>query len=182
MIILWIVLAIVGGFVALLVLLALLGLRLPRDHKATVSARFERGAAELFAHVADPARWPSWNQGVKKVERLPDVNGREAWLFHDRNGKLPSVVLERTAPSDGAAGRFVTEISDPKLPFGGRWIWQIGADGVVTITEDGEIRNPLFRFLARYVFGYTSTAEATLRSLGKAVGEQTTPTIVDAGR
>jgi hypothetical protein len=181
-----IVLYLAGGLIGALVvaglILAALGSRLPKEHEAVVSARFSRPADEVFARIADPAGYPGWNPAVKKVERLPDAAGREAWLVHDKNGKLPSVVLERTPPSATAPGRFVTEIADPELPFGGRWIWEIAPDGTVSITEDGEVRNPLFRFLARHVFGYTATAEATLRALGKSLGEDTQPRIDESGR
>ncbi len=37
-----------------------------------------------------------------------------------------------------------------------------GSGSRVTITERGEIYNPIFRTLARFVFGYTSTMETCL--------------------
>lgn len=182
MMVVYILLAMIAALAALFAIVAGLGTRLPKEHKATVSARYSRPPGELFSRISDPATYSSWNTTLKKVERLPDHDGREAWVFHDKNGKLPSVVLERTPPSATSGGRYVTEITDDKLPFGGRWIWEVTPDGTVSITEDGEIRNPVFRFLARHVFGYTATAEATLRALGKSLGEESPPRIVDAGR
>ena len=35
----------------------------------------------------------------------------------------------------------------------------------LTITEHGEIYNPVFRFVARYVQGYTATIDNYLRAL-----------------
>ncbi len=48
------------------------------------------------------------------------------------------------------------------------------ADGgsLVTITEDGEVYNPLFRFLSRYVFGYAATMDSFLARLAKSLGEK----------
>jgi len=40
------------------------------------------------------------------------------------------------------------------------------------IREVGEIYNPLFRFLARFFFGYTGTIDAYLKSMAKKFGEQ----------
>jgi hypothetical protein len=40
----------------------------------------------------------------------------------------------------------------------------------VTITERGEIRNPIFRAVARYVFGYGATMEAFLDELRAHIG------------
>ncbi len=42
---------------------------------------------------------------------------------------------------------------------------------MVTITENGEIYNPFFRFMARFVFGYTVTMETYLKALGKKFSE-----------
>ena len=50
----------------------------------------------------------------------------------------------------------------------------------MTITESGVIHNPLFRFLARFLFGYTGTADAYLRALGAKHGESVTPGVVRA--
>ena len=43
------------------------------------------------------------------------------------------------------------------------------------ITEDGVIHNVLFRFMARFVFGYEGTARAYLAALGKKLGEPVAP-------
>jgi hypothetical protein len=42
----------------------------------------------------------------------------------------------------------------------------------VRITEDGEVYNPIFRFMSRFVFGHTHTMDAYLRALGKATGQE----------
>ena len=60
-------------------------------------------------------------------------------------------------------------MADPKLPFGGTWSFDIspapGGGADLRVTEDGEIYNVLFRFLARYFFGYTASIEGYLRDL-----------------
>jgi hypothetical protein len=40
----------------------------------------------------------------------------------------------------------------------------------VTITEDGQIYNPVFRFVSRFVLGYESTMRGVLRDLGNHLG------------
>jgi hypothetical protein len=40
-----------------------------------------------------------------------------------------------------------------------------GSGTLVRITEHGEVYNPLFRVLSRFVFGHTSTMEQFLRNL-----------------
>ena len=64
-------------------------------------------------------------------------------------------------------------IADPKLPFGGRWIYELApSEGAtrLTITEDGFITNPVFRFLSRTVFSTASTLEKFLVDLGAHLG------------
>ena len=66
------------------------------------------------------------------------------------------------------------------LPFGGTWSYPISAEANgsrVRITERSEIKNTLFRFLARFVFGYTGTMEVFLicENLGEKFGEPITP-------
>lgn len=83
------------------------------------------------------------------------------------------IVLEDSPPN-----RIVTKIADENLPFGGTWTYEILAEpsgSRVRITEQGEIKNVIFRLLARFVFGYTTTMEAYLRDLGKKFGETVIP-------
>ena len=45
----------------------------------------------------------------------------------------------------------------------------------VVITERGEVSNPLFRFMSRYVMGQTGTILADLRAMGTHFGADVTP-------
>ena len=66
-------------------------------------------------------------------------------------------------------------IADQGLPFGGTWTFDIApaADGgsELRVTEDGEVYNVIFRFMARFFFGYTSSIETYLRDLGAKFGQ-----------
>jgi hypothetical protein len=73
-------------------------------------------------------------------------------------------VVEAVPPS-----RFVTRIVGESA-FGGTWTMEIvptPTGSRLTITERGEIYNPIFRTLARFVFGYTSTMDACLEAVRK---------------
>jgi hypothetical protein len=70
--------------------------------------------------------------------------------------------------------KLVVRIADPKLPFGGTWTYEItpiATGSSLRIREDGEVYNPLFRFLSRFVFGQSTTIETYLKSLAKKFGE-----------
>ena len=81
----------------------------------------------------------------------------------------------------GVPGRFISRITDKNLPYGGEWIIDVAVDrdgSIVTVTENGEVYNPIFRFVSKFIMGQTATIDGYLRALGKHVGEEVTP--VDA--
>jgi hypothetical protein len=164
------ILAVFSGGV---VLIALIGSILPHRHTATRAAVYRRTPAELFAVMENFAAMPSWRSGLTGVDILPPNEGRAS--FREDSGRRPItfVVLENR-PSE----KLVLKIADEKLPFGGTWTYEISSEAGgarLRITEDGEIRNALFRFLSRFVFGYTATMDTYLRDLGKKFGETVTP-------
>ena len=64
--------------------------------------------------------------------------------------------------------RLVTGIVRKDLPFGGRWTYQFAGNDrqtTLTITEQGEIYNPLFRFMSRFVLGYYGSINGFLAAL-----------------
>jgi hypothetical protein len=70
----------------------------------------------------------------------------------------------------------VARIADPSLPFGGTWTYRISpaaGGSELSITEDGEVYNPIFRFMARFVFGYTATMDAFIKHVQARFGEGT---------
>ena len=72
--------------------------------------------------------------------------------------------------------KLVSKIADDDLPFGGRWTYELreseGGGTRITITENGKIYNPIYRFMARYLFGYHATLENYLKALGMKFGEE----------
>jgi hypothetical protein len=157
----------------LVAVFALLGSFLPRQHEARRQAVFHRTPAELFALARDFANAPAWRTGLKSVELLPPRDGHPSYRETAGHRALTYVVLEEK-PGE----KLVVKIADDDLPFGGSWTYEFSAiaDGCrVRITEDGEVKNPVFRFLSRFVFGYNTTIDVYLRDLGKKVGEKVTP-------
>jgi hypothetical protein len=68
----------------------------------------------------------------------------------------------------------VNRIAGSHLPFGGTWTFEVEPveDGAtLRITENGYVTNPVFRFVSRFVLGYTTEIEKYLRSLAKKLGE-----------
>jgi uncharacterized protein YndB with AHSA1/START domain len=159
----------VGIVLALVVLVVVIGALLPEKHTATRSARFHQQSDAIWQAITTYQNFPSWRSSVKSVDALASKNAFPAWREVDSHGNiLPMQVLESDPPL-----HLVTMIADPSLPFGGTWTIEItpAPDGSnVRITENGEIHNIIFRFLSRFVFGYTLTMDTYLKDLGKKFG------------
>lgn len=164
---------VLGILFAVVGLVWLVGALLPAEHVATRLARYAQPPAALWEAITDVEAMPAWRTDLKSIRRLPDREGRPAWVETSSSGELPLVVTEWDPPR-----RLVTRIDDPELPFGGTWTYEIAAvEGGATlrITENGQIRSALFRFLARFLFSHTATMEQYLKDLGRKFGEDVTP-------
>lgn len=133
----------IAGSLALVVaVVAIVGAMLPQKHTASRTARVALAPATLYPIL------------VQMAQASTD----------------PPVRLERQVPPS----LLVTRISDPKLPFGGSWTYRIDPVGPgtseLTITEDGEVYNVIFRFMSRFVFGHHATMDAFIRELQVRVG------------
>ena len=157
------VLYIAGGLVVVAGLMAMIGALLPRDHHASRKARYRVAPDALYAVLMGP---PDWRTGVRSYGVLPDQDGRRRWWEQDTHGQKVTFELVEARPPE----RLVTRIADRGLPFGGTWTFEIapveGGGSELRIHEDGEVYNVIFRFMARFFFGYTSSIEGYLRDLG----------------
>ena len=162
-----IALYVVGSLVVLVLIVVGIGYALPQSHVATREVTVPAPPGELFALIATPADYPKWRSGVDSVELLPSEGGKERFRELGDNGPLLMRVEERVPDT-----RLVTVIADSTLPFGGKWTYQVtpsGSGTTLRITEDGEVYNPVFRFMARFVFGHTATMEKYLADVERAV-------------
>jgi len=159
-----------GGLVVLVGLVVVIGAMLPRAHHATRKARFQQPPAAIYGLLIGP---PDWRRDLKAWGPLPEKNGRAQWWEQDSHGHRITFELVESRPPT----RRVVRIADQGLPFGGTWTFEISpaGDGAeVRIHEDGEIYNVIFRFMARFFFGYTASIEGFLRDLGMKLGELVT--------
>lgn len=168
----WIV-GVVGVVVLLIAIVVAVGAMLPKSHVAARSARYAASPDALWASLTEPASFPQWRDGVTRVELLPDDAGQRGWREYTKHDAVAYRVLESQAPR-----RFVARIADENLPYGGTWTYELAPANTgtrLTITERGEIYNPVFRFVARFFLGYTATIDGVLRALGRKHGETVTP-------
>jgi len=165
-ILLWVFLSVVG----LLVLVTVIGWLLPKDHVATRIGRYRQPPETIWKAITDVEAMPSWREGLRSVQRLPDRSGLPAHIEVTSSGAIPMEAVEMIPPQ-----KLVRRIADPEVPFGGTWTYEITptAEGAtLRVTERGYVTNPFFRFISRFVFGQTSTMESYLRSLAKKFSEE----------
>jgi uncharacterized protein YndB with AHSA1/START domain len=167
------VLAVVGVLVAAIGVIVAIGFMLPKAHVASCTARYKQAPEEVWKAITGIGQFPSWRPAVKSVEVLDASATHLRWREHDAHNAITYESVKMQAPET-----LVTRIADAGLPFGGSWTYQIRAvpgGSELSITEDGEVYNPVFRFVSRFIMGYHGTIETYMKDLGKRFGEETTP-------
>lgn len=160
----------VGILVALVGVVWLIGWTLPVKHTASGRVRIPKPADSVFALIADVRNYPSWRSEVKKIDVLSEGAAPLRYREHGRDGEIEFEVVSTEPPNS-----LVVRIVDPKLPFGGRWTYRVlpvpeGAE--LVITEDGEVYNPIFRFVSRFVMGHTATIERYLSDVERKLASR----------
>jgi uncharacterized protein YndB with AHSA1/START domain len=164
----WVIAAIVI-IVAVSALVLAVGSMLPKGHLVSRMAHFNRPPDEIWDTITAFGGQVSWRSDLLKTERLPNRGGREVWQETDRRGQTLTMETVESVPPR----RLVRRIADENLGFGGSWTIQIAEFGEVTsltITESGEIYNPVYRFVTRFITGYAATVDQYLRALAQKLG------------
>jgi hypothetical protein len=150
---------------------ALIGLALPQNHSASRTAHLSPSPDSVWAIITNVDGYPSWRKDVTSVERVPG----QAFSWRETSGR-DRMTYEATTVEQPT--HFVTHIADKGLPFGGSWDYRIEPSGTgskLTITENGEVYNPIFRFVSRFVMGQTATIDKYLAALAARTGDTYTP-------
>jgi hypothetical protein len=166
-----IVLTIVAVLILLVLTVVGTGMLLPKRHVSTHSAQFHASSEQLFALIAGPQ---NWRPDVAKCEDIPGNNGRRLQRETSRRNEVMTYELLNVNPPHSIERRIAT----PNLPYSGSWTFVLtpSSNGTtVRITEDGEVYNPVFRFVTRFILGETATIDAYLRAMGKATGQDVQP-------
>jgi hypothetical protein len=132
----------VAALAALAAIVALVGTQLPRDHVASRTLRVRRTPEEI---------WPV-------VTRLMAASA------------VPADIIEHDPPR-----RLVSRVKETEKMFGGTWTVvsaPIREGSTLTITENGWVANPIFRFVSRFVVGHHGTMDGILKGVAKELGEE----------
>jgi len=135
-------LIIVGGLVLLIVIVAAIGATLTRTHTASRTLRVRRPPQEA---------WTAITQAMTTSD-------------------VPVDIVENDPPR-----KLVSKVKETEKMFGGTWTVAVAPlenGSTVTITEDGWVANPIFRFVSRFVIGHHATMDGMLKSVAKNFGEE----------
>lgn len=148
-----------GAIICLIAIIYLVGMLLPVKHSATIQEVLPAGNEEVWSRITDVSEFGRWRKGLDRVEVINDME----WIEISGRNKIPMRITEK---ADGK--RLVTMINSKDLPFGGEWIYSLQPKGdstLLTITENGEVYNPVFRFVSRFIMGHKSTLRQYMSSL-----------------
>jgi hypothetical protein len=156
-------------FVILAVLFVLIiaivgiGAMLPKRHTATRTAVLRATPEQIFALISGRQ---DWRTDLKEYKFF-DQNGHAMVRETDKHGQTINYEIIQSEPPT----LLKRTIADKNSPFGGSWTWNIQRQedrSAVTITEDGEVYNPLFRFVSKFIMGHTRTIDNYLAMLSVA--------------
>ena len=159
-------LIIVLSLVAIVLIIVLIGALLPQKHHVSRTVSLHQRAEVVWNLISGP---PNWRPDITNYQDLPPHDGHRMWRETDKHGQIITYeTVEASAPR-----RLVVRIADPKLPFGGTWTYDLAPSDSgcsLTITEDGEVYNPLFRFVSRFIMGHTATIDSYVKAMQQKLG------------
>jgi Polyketide cyclase / dehydrase and lipid transport len=151
----------------LLILIVVTGALLPQKHRVSRAVSLPHTAETVWSLISGH---PAWRPDVTNFQELPPHEGHRMWRETDKQKQTITYEAIESVPPR----RLITKIADPTLPFGGTWTYEIvpaGTSCTLTITEDGEVYNPLFRFVSRFITGQTATLDGYLKALNAKLGD-----------
>jgi uncharacterized protein YndB with AHSA1/START domain len=165
-----------GVIAGLVLVLALVGAFLPRDHMAQVAIELRTTPDSVWRLTSDFQGTARWRPEVRSIEVQPDSGAGLRFTEVTKQGRTPFAVVSQNPPAEQ-----VVRVVDEGLPFGGTWTWSLApsASGTrLTITEAGFVRNPIFRVMGRLFFRPTATIESYMRALARALNDPAQPVVL----
>jgi len=131
-----------AALIALIVLATVVGAMLPRNHVASRTIRLHRTPDQV---------WAAYTQATAA-------------------SSVPVDVIENDPPR-----RMVTRVKETEKMFGGTWtcvVTPVPDGATITITEDGWVANPFFRFVSRFIIGHHATMDGVLKQMAATLNEE----------
>lgn len=158
----WAALAAVGSGVGVYAA----GLAIPQSHTATLTTTLPADPETVWAALTNVQDFPEWRPGVDEVE-IVILDGRPGWKEVGSAGEATFAIAEVEPGS-----RMVTRLANGDPERVESRTWQLAPDGdgtAVRVTETGEIRSPVARFVVRFLRGYDADMQEYVRALSGRV-------------
>lgn len=164
-----ILLYVVGTLVAVLAVALLVlyvgGANLPRDHRSVITATFAAPRPAVWRAITDYAAMPAWWPSVKSIRFEKLADGTElTWNVDSHGHEFPFKTTESRENE-----KLVRVIASDDLPFGGSWTYQLtdapGGGTHLELIEDGSVRPPVIRAIAKWFIGHDATQRDYLKHL-----------------
>src|SRR5215211_1059166 len=163
-------------FIAVLAAIAIgvvvAGMSLPQNHVASRTTHLSSPTEDVWRLISNAPDFPSWRSSVDSVEMVRSGTA-PAWREIAKGERITYEAVVFQPPA-----HMVARITEKGLPFGGSWDYRLAPDGTgtrLTITENGEVYNPIFRFVSRFIMGHTATIDKYLGDLAKKTGDSYQP-------
>ena len=172
------VIIVLGSILGLVAIIYLIGASLPVEHSAAVRIELDQPPEMVWATLTDVEMGTAWRTGLESVRVTSRKGEAPIWTETNSFGSM-TLRTETFEPPRLWVARI-----EGSGDFGGTWTYRIeprDRGSLLTITEDGEVYSPLFRFMSKYIFGHYGTLETFATDLGKHVGSKGVPERVGDG-
>ncbi|NRA22150.1 MAG: SRPBCC family protein [Oceanospirillaceae bacterium] len=151
---------ILAGSIITICTILLIGWLLPIKHTANRSLLINAELDQVWHKISDYSVMPEWRIELEKVTQI----SAGVWQELSKSGDSIEFETIQSVPQQ----RLVRKIVGENLLFGGSWTFEISRQGDKTqikITENGEVYNVIFRFVAKFMMGYHRSMDTYLEQL-----------------
>lgn len=162
------ILFVMAAVVSIVIAVIVGGMVTPRRH--TVARRIVVPVAPelVWTTIRDIAQYHEWRHELELAELVDPDQPQPRWRETRTNGSITFGIVEEHSPT-----RMVARMLDEDAAVRGEWRWDITtSEGhtALTITEDAEVANPLYRFFGTHISGYTAKIDGYLRHCATQLG------------
>ncbi len=165
----WIV-GIAAFLILAVIVVFIIGSSLPSDHVASRTISFKQQPDRIWSVITDYEGQRQW----RDLQNVEILSGKGDHAFVRETDKHGGTITYETIESMPFQ-RLVRRIADKDLPFCGTWTFDIDSSEngtLLTITENGKVYSPIFRFASRFIMGYTASIDQYLKNLQLFLGKE----------
>lgn len=151
------------GFLGLILLIYIIGYFQPEKHVVSVTQEVNLPLEKTWNLITEFEKFPKWRPDLKSVRAISSAS----WIEVNEQGE--QVKYEQIKKLEQE--RLVTQIASKGLPYSGKWIFTLEEKGnttQLTIEEHGEVYNPIFRFISKFIIGHSSSINEYFEDLKQA--------------